>query len=217
MRIPEKSNGRIVALHGHHGVGKDSIAAHLVGTQGYVRMAFGDGVYEDVAKFLGVPVATLRERENKEVPQDWMSLFNVEHPGYRSFMLARGEDLYAPRTSRYHLTNYGTDYTNTINPSHWVNQVEDKIATLRGAKVVITDLRSYRDLRELQGLRRISRTKDIPVFVLQVIRAGCVGNGHESDTPLDSCHIDDCVDNVQGLFHVTTQLVDRAISDWFHD
>lgn len=213
----EKSNGRIVALHGHHGVGKDSIADHLVATQGYYKLAFADGVYEDVADFLGVPLGHIADRKHKEVPQQWMSLLNVSHPDYRAFLLSRGEDLYQPRTSRYHLTKYGTDYMNTVDPLHWVNRVSNQVASVPGCKVVIPDLRSYKTLKELKGLRNLSVSCGVPIFILHVLRHGCISNGHESDIPLAEFQVDDCIENVEGQLSVTLQLVDRAITSWFDD
>lgn len=212
-----KNSGRVVALHGHHGVGKDSIADHLVSAHGYYKLAFADALYEDVADFLGVPLAHIADRQHKEVPQQWMSLFNVSHPEYRSYMLARGEDLYEPRTSRYHLTNYGTGYMNRVDPMRWVNDLSHRAASLPGCKIVVPDLRSYKSLKELKGLRNLSASCEIPLFILQVIRKGCISNGHESDVPLPSYAVDDCVDNVEGQLSVTLQLVDRAIAAWFND
>lgn len=142
----------LLCLHGMPGVGKDTIADLLVHREGYLKVSFAQGLYAEVAAMFNVPETFMRDRRVKNEPQQTLALFYCQDPDYRAYMYRRGNDLYTPRTSRFHLNYYGTDYTGTTDPLRWVNQTLETIKINAERDIVIPDLRAYRDLRELYAI-----------------------------------------------------------------
>lgn len=104
-----------IALIGKQGVGKDTIAAHLVEHHGYTRVALADAVRQlalDVGLVPGLPEAVALH--------GWDEVKRRPHV-------------------RRALQNLGTKIRD-LDPSFWLTIAEDKIARIDGP-VVITDVR----------------------------------------------------------------------------
>lgn len=191
--------GVIVALHGLPNAGKDSVADEMVAGHGYVKLAFANALYGDLSHLFQVPVSFLRERESKQTPQERLCIFNCVNPEYRKFLRDKGEDVYTPRTSRYHLDRYGTDYMRRIDPMHWVKQVTSRLDQNDAEDVVISDLRAYSDFREYIGLRRFASYSGRRLLVVNLLREGAKApDDHEAHAPLPPHAVDLHVINHDG-------------------
>ena len=142
---------KIVALHGASNSGKDVIGDHLVSKFGFTRKAFADALYEEIAKIFEVDVRYLKQRVNKAYPQPLLAALYCTNPDYRDYLL-RSVGMFDPQTSRFHMEQYSLwkQPTNT-----WAQIVSKEILSLPLDKsVVVTDLRTYSDLREWTALNK---------------------------------------------------------------
>jgi hypothetical protein len=191
----------IIALHGLPGSGKDTIGTLLSSALAAHTFSFAYGVYRATAAALDVPVAHLRDRESKTHPRSIFANANVQLPGYRAFLTQDlGQDLYTPRTSRYHLQKFGTDYMVALGtPARWAGEVSRQIEALPAeAHAIVTDLRGYTDEREIRALRAVAASTGRALRVVKLLREGCQPSSHQSDAPLPDYYIDFTVANEEG-------------------
>lgn len=81
---------RIIGLTGARGAGKDTVAKMLA-SELFVRTAFADALYIEVAKAYGVPVDLLQYRSTKETPLMALALERCADLGF----VARMRDVFA--------------------------------------------------------------------------------------------------------------------------
>lgn len=179
----EAKTRRLVALHGYHGVGKDTFAEYLGREHGYERMAFADSLWEEVADSFQVGTDFMLDRNTKEIPTQSLAIMYAK-AGYRHYMHQRGFDLFSPRTSRFHAQHYGNEYRLQKDKLLWVHKVEEKLRMSSADNVAISDLRAYQDDREYASLSRMAVETGRKMMVLQILRDGYSSSGHESDVPL---------------------------------
>lgn len=206
---------KVVALHGLPGVGKDTMADFLVALRGYTKIAFADPLYEELAAVLGTTVPDLRDRASKTEPQDRFAAFHVGSPEYRAFLLASGVDIMQPQTSRYHLERYGTDYMRALGePFRWVDRTMSRIV---GAEtdVVVSDLRAYRDRREIHALKTVCFTSGRPLCVVELLRDVPSPPPHEANNRLPAVSIDAHVTAVEGDPQATFDALLESLDLWF--
>lgn len=211
-------NRKLVALHGLPGVGKDTMADLLVAREGYTKLAFADSLYEEVSTVLGYDVATLRERVNKTEPQDRFAIFHSNDPAYRQYLVGIcGEDVMQPRTTRYHMERYGTDFCRHIgDPLRWVTRTVAKIEEVRGA-VVVPDLRAYTDRRELTALKTLCFRTERPLCIVELLRDVPAPSAHEANRRLSAVSIDAHVTAVPDNVEATYQTLVGTLQLWFGD
>ncbi len=150
----------LIGLLGVKGCGKDTAAAYL-GQHGFIRMAFADDLYEEVAAAFGVTPHFLARREYKETPLERLSLQYCQAPEFRGIFsererlrmskeagrqIDREEVLRLPRSPRWLLQQWGYEYR-LVEPTghsrYWVDRVARKVdAKPRSANVVLSDVRT---------------------------------------------------------------------------
>lgn len=210
----------IVALHGFPGSGKDTVAAALRSAYGFQVIAFSDSLYSAVAVMMSVDIGYLRDREIKNTPQDRLSLYYAEDPSYRQFMASRGFGLFDPRTSRFHLDNYGTDFWGRLDPRIWANRTVMEIETHAEIGYVIPDLRTYEDLREYWALRELTERDGSLLRVIEIVRdprpEGAYDPNSPIHMPLPTPLIDARIVNPEGrvdaTIHLIRQYIDEALA-----
>lgn len=208
----------LVCLHGLPGCGKDTIAQFLVDSHGFRQFSFADTLYDIVAAAFNVGVPYLREREIKEEPQQRLALFHCVDHTYRSFMFTRmGQDLYTPRTSRFHLEHYGTEFMESRDPTYWVRATVERMQQHGEAlPIVISDLRAYRDLREYYGVKMFAAANDYALRIFRILRPGLdisrVDMDHPANIPLSDALVDAVIENRTGAFPETVKRVANYLS-----
>lgn len=153
---------KIVGLMGLRGAGKDT-AAEFLKQRGYIRIAFADALYKEVAETFNVTVAYLGDRELKETPRPELALKNCQDSRFVAVCAALeareagdADFLNEPRSPRQIMQWWGTDYRRKLDDdSYWLNQVRDIIFANPHQKFVITDVRFENEAKfveMLQGL-----------------------------------------------------------------
>lgn len=152
---------RLIGLLGAKGSGKDTLAKILIARLGFVRLSFADALYREVAEAYGVAVAFLENRETKETPLPELALANCRDAdfvsialeaihakrGYlgRAFsFLLRSRDLRAPRSPRWTMQLWGTEYRRKSKfgcDTYWIDKVRVQVVANPNVRYVITDVR----------------------------------------------------------------------------
>lgn len=203
---------RLIALHGLPRSGKDTLADYLVQQHGFTKMAFADSLYGELARMFDVLPSSLRSHEAKTVPQDWLQNTRADDPEYRRYLYDRGEDQYEYRTSRYHLINYGNEYTGSRNPLKWAGLMSKRLMETPG-DIVVPDLRGYPDMREYAALRNSTGTNPRKLFVVNVLREGTSATDHASDLPLPEYLINGTIKNVEGYLEVAFARMQEILAE----
>lgn len=137
----------VIGLCGGKGEGKDTLAKYLVANYGFVRIAYGDGVYAEVAAAFNTTVEALQVRETKETPQTHLALIHCADLEFiqvmlRHFTVAEHEAdafLREPRSPRWALQYWGTEYRRAEFPRYWLEIVENLLKSV--PRAVVTDVR----------------------------------------------------------------------------
>jgi len=127
----------ILGLAGPAGVGKDTVADHLVKAYGFVKFAFSDALYAEVQEAYGLPdQSLLRDRATKEEPTERLALVNcqsdefigaaIQHIAHESRHLHD-----RPLSPRRILQIWGTQYRRVQNPHYWLNKNVDWFRQVR--------------------------------------------------------------------------------------
>lgn len=140
------------------GVGKDTLAEYLINDYGFVRISYAESLYREVAEAFGVTVAFLANRETKETPLAALCLANCREAGFVTQMLALypedgTEALSMPRSPRWVLQNWGTEYRRRLfGDTYWLDRVDSKIAAVAGCDIVITDVRFPNEIEHVKTM-----------------------------------------------------------------
>jgi hypothetical protein len=122
---------QIIGLHGPARAGKDTIADYLVSQYDFLKFAFSDALYREVADAYALPDENLlRGEATKEVTTLRMSLDRCADPVFaelaRSAILEAHQGLAFPRhiglSPRWVLQQWGTEYRRAQDPNYWVKQ-----------------------------------------------------------------------------------------------
>ena len=126
----------ILGLAGQARCGKDTIANYLVKRYGFIKFAFSDALYREVQQAFGLPdQSLLRSAETKDAPQPELALSHCTDPGFLEAMkianLQSGTfdnpfhlDT-TPRSPRWVLQRWGTEYRRAQDPNYWVHRAAD--------------------------------------------------------------------------------------------
>lgn len=158
---------KTIGLIGIKGAGKDTAASFLA-ARGYVRVAFADSLYREVADAFGVSVEFLGNREIKETPVPELALIHCADLRFVQVVLAMepnievGVAMAALRSPRQIMQWWGTEYRRKLDDdSYWLNRVRKVIEASPSQNFVITDVRFPNEasfVRAFDGtLVRISR------------------------------------------------------------
>lgn len=186
--------GKLLGLTGDPQVGKDTIADILVERYGYVKAAFADPLYLEVADAFGVTVQDLRSEQWKKKEQPKLAPYlshNAEFIG-----VCKGLGLFddEPLTSRRVLQIWGTEYRRHLyGADYWVGQMIGHLRSLRGKNVVFSDLRF--EPEACMGHWHVSKGMSESFKIVRILRAGSVASAHVSDQGISKFLIDATIRN----------------------
>lgn len=210
---------RIIGLNSQRGKsGKDTlyelIAADSVATK---RFAFGDELKEKCSEVISYSelmqkemLIAMHDQSLKDEPTLILRGSNIAESDYKTWLLASGFDMTAPRSPRFHLQHYGSDYVRGYlgDTDRWLNSVRSKMVYHPELTVVITDVRQLNDadwVRSIGGtVVRVKRGWDIPEVDNQPL--------HITDTALDSYGLPVIINewgNPQGMLDQLKEVISR--------
>lgn len=185
----------VVGVTGLPGAGKDTVAEHLVADYGFKRFAFADEVYREVAEAFNVTVEFLRARVAKEAPSPLLTLCGCRDMSFCEALLELHGELSfsAPRSPRWILQQWATEYRRGQNPEYWVLKlVEQVLAEPTTTPVVISDVRFENEANAVRMLGAMSNGES---HVWHVTRSTDSKTAHASDDGLDFKYITACLPN----------------------
>lgn len=141
--------------------GKSTLAELLRNRMGAVRLSFADPLRDEVSGlFLGAPkewvmqmlkTSGMKDRESAD-----FSIAKVKNSVYHGFLAGLGLDTSEPRSLRWHMQMYGTDYKRVhLNQQNiWRDRalVAATAVRLQGCPVVIDDLRFPNELEAIKAM-----------------------------------------------------------------
>jgi len=143
----------LIALTGRAGAGKDSVALVLAAA-GWRTVAFADALRTEVAEAWHLlDHRLLTERSTKEQPTPLLAAVNCTYGAWRTWCRDKGHDLYAPRSPRWAMQQWGT-LRRSIDDMHWVHPVHLWLMQQRNQgqhSLVVTDLRLDNEADMLTG------------------------------------------------------------------
>jgi hypothetical protein len=143
----------IVGIHGNTGAGKDTVADHMNRKHGFHVVAFAEAVKRDLVAMFDVSPNLFSDRRFKTDATDLLSLGRTNHSEFLDWYVstANGEMeaaalgaglLTLPRSPRWLMQTYGTDYRRASNPNYWIDRLSDTISTFPvDHNIVISDVR----------------------------------------------------------------------------
>lgn len=144
VRTFDRQRGQmLLGLSGRAGAGKDTCAELLV-QQGFRSVAFADALRLEVAEAWRIDPRMLTDRSTKEWAIPALAVANCAEPTFILTMERLGEDIEVPRSARWVLQRWGTEYRRALDSSYWVDRALERIARLRAAgwhRICITDVR----------------------------------------------------------------------------
>lgn len=119
-----------IGLVGPAGVGKDTVADHLVAIAGFRKYSFADALRTEIAWAYNISAELLLERETKETPMDLLALRQCGSERFichLSPLLAdKRLNLDTPLSPRTVMQHYG-DFRRHQHPDYWVSQARAAI------------------------------------------------------------------------------------------
>jgi len=123
---------KVIGLAGPARSGKNTVADILVAERGFVRFAFSDALYEEVAQAFNVSQAFLRGSSTKEVPHHKLRLCAPLNQVFTAVVRYYHPEVSVlqPLSPRQVLQWWGTEYRRTEHPNYWVDRLRARIADL---------------------------------------------------------------------------------------
>lgn len=216
----------IIGLHSPYPrCGKDTTADALELVQGFYRDSFGRGIYEEVSKAFGVTIEQLQSHEWKTEKQYDLALDNCKDESFLEAILGYydqeviDEEVTLPRTSRFILQQWGTEYRRAKNPLYWVESLKERVddVILNSEKdIVITDVR---EVHEAEYLQELAATTGQTLAIIEITRAAAAvyKTDHSSDAGLPRKYITHTVENVEGradlMINEVTRIYHQTIAE----
>lgn len=144
----------LIGLCGAAGAGKDA-CAELLAPFGYVCAAFADALREEVAAAFGIDVRQLTDRVSKETPVPELAIERSTEPGFAIWMAQLEHDLSVPRSARWIMQRWGTEYRRIGHRDYWVDVMRSRIQHARAGgwhRIVVTDVRFPNEAHAIQDL-----------------------------------------------------------------
>ena len=157
MLPPAPRHALLIGLTGRPLAGKDTCAEFLARDLHAWPMAFADALRTECAWAWGVPVDTFTCRDTKELPLPQLAVARCRDIGFR-LLGTNGDrdwDLHAPRSPRWVMQQWGTEYRRSASRDYWVHLAATAIVQLRtqGVRtIVVTDVRFA---NEADAIRRL--------------------------------------------------------------
>ena len=196
----------LIGLTGLANAGKDTVADLLVAHAGFVKMAFADGLYAEVAEAFGVDVSHLHARETKEHPLSALALRRCVSAGFVGRMLLLHPEqqqvpfMDAPRSPRQILQWWGTEYRRAETPHYWTARASVRINFQMRARLstrfVLTDCRFQNEVHMVR--------QQFAGQIWQIKRAGVAAptHGHISESDGDAYGPDCILANDHSIKHL---------------
>jgi hypothetical protein len=198
---------QIIGLLGAKGAGKDTAASHLVSTCDFIRVAFADKLYREVAEAFGVTVELLGRRDTKESDLAEFSLRNCSDPSFVQCVAEElgttvTEDFLAkPRSPRFIMQLWGTEYRRKRGvDSYWLDQVAAIMDADPARSYVVTDVRFPNEALFIKARNGMLVRVRRPELELReaVSRAANGTAAHPSETAMLNYPVDAEVQNPEG-------------------
>lgn len=165
MSLPNTTPaGLLLGFTGFAGSGKDT-CAELLRPMGFRSIAFADALRREVAEAFRIDPRMLTDRHTKEWPIDALALGRCTDPRFgpavdKAAANPESVDLLAPRSPRWVMQQWGTEYRRAQEPSYWLDVVtrwvgvERRLAQAEGraALLCITDVRFDNEARMVRAL-----------------------------------------------------------------
>ena len=154
----------VIGLVGPIGCGKDAIGEAITKHFDAKVIAWADELYAQVADKFKVSAAFLQTRNTKELPQDQIALIHCEDENFVNLMTGElGYDIHEPRSPRFILQHWGTEYRRAQDPDYWVKKTAEQIDRVTESAVLISGTRFQNE---------IAMTRRLGGFLLHVSRPG---------------------------------------------
>lgn len=144
----------LIGLTGQPGSGKDSCAEALR-RHGYESIAFADAVRAEIAQAWRIDQRMLSDRPTKEWPLPALAIGMCGDPHFLHWAVYNGHSLHEPRSARWLMQHWGTEYRRGQDPEYWVRIVERWVRTRAGVgrnHLVVTDVRMANEAALVRGL-----------------------------------------------------------------
>lgn len=147
---------QLIGLTGRTNAGKDTCAGFLL-AHGFQAMAFADDLRREICEAWRIDPRLLTERVTKEVPLPALATGMCQDIDFLRWAVDHELDMYAPRSPRFTLQRWGTEYRRGGDADYWVRKVHAKIRTAAGTgrrQIVVTDVRMLNEavlIRQLGG------------------------------------------------------------------
>lgn len=185
----------LLGLHARPRAGKDTFAQLFIAATRHSMsptpddvslFAYADGIYEDLCAGYGINRVDFGSTESKTVAQDRFALVHCGVASFRQWAKRQGYDMFQPRTTRFVMQRYGTDYMHAIDPHHWVKDTVRRIKTtlspdLPREHVIVTDVRH--GATEVEPLRKLARDTGRECLIIEIAKEW--GTDHSTDHPSD--------------------------------
>lgn len=203
---------RLIALVGRPGSGKDTTAAAL-SRHGWLTIAFADALRSEVAAAWRIDMRMLTDRHTKELALPALAIGMCNDPLFIHWAAYNGHSLTEPRSARWVLQRWGTDYRRDADAGYWVTAVRRFINRQRGLSsegpgIVITDCRFVNEadmVRSLGGHILRMHRPDLPALPPDTAQ-------HASEREADAIGFDAVIRNYGGLDSLAAE-VERVVVD----
>jgi len=210
---------QIVGLHGLTRTGKDTLADLFVAHQGFVKLAFAEPLYQEIADAFSVRVEDLKSDSWKTSPRAELEIRRSTDLRFIDQM--RRLDLFVDEalSSRQVLQLWGTEYRRQLHgDDYWVGLMTGRLHELGGnTDVVLSDVRET--LEAAMGHWLVSRGHFRALRMFAVQRPGTGSTGHSTDRGLCPFLIDATLHNTgtpEELYEQATQLLAAGLQERVH-
>lgn len=144
----------LVGFSGRAGSGKDS-CADILQQHGFARLAFADALRDEVSEAWRIDPRMLADRSTKEWEIPAMAVERCADACFIAAMRADDVDIAAPRSPRWVLQRWGTEYRREADPDYWIVKALHRLQRLRANgrhRVCITDVRFFNEALAVRSI-----------------------------------------------------------------
>lgn len=212
---PTRTTPAILGLCGLPGCGKDA-CADVLERFGFRRIAFADALRREICENWGVDVRLLQDRGTKGVPLGALAIGRCGERSFVGWARRQGLDLSAPRSPRWLMQRYATEFRRDRDPDYWVRQARLRMLDLMVSgetRFVVTDVRFVNEASMLQ----MAGARIVRVYRRELEALTPDTADHESNRlgrlPVDAHLVNDGTLEAlaAGVVDVTTQLFGREV------
>lgn len=197
---------RIIGLTGLMGSGKDTIADILRKERYYVPVAFADPLRQEIMDAFGIPIEVLTDRATKEAATPQLALSRCRDFDFEACMINYNKtpllDMTAPRSPRWILQHWGTEYRRAQDPHYWTKAMNRRLSHLsnQGQSIVVTDVRFMNEAHQI---------REHGGYIWQVKRGFTISapDAHNSETDGSKFWPDRTIDNSGDLAQLRSNVL----------